>query len=236
MVERRRSHAGSMPIFAVPSIGLLFNKVLGCWYPLLPLLAAVHSAGTGPRPSTRQRMPLQAEYAEADPDAEIHDITWNGYTLFSPESMIDDLVAFARHWRPDLVVWDEITFAGSVAARACGAPHVRLLIGVDGITQLRDAIRARAARPGAAPATDPLRDWLGPILRRYVCEFGEDVVVGDRTVDPMPPWHWQPPGTDCIRMRRLPFNGGARGCRPGSTSRPSGRGSSVRTAPPHRSW
>jgi glycosyltransferase (activator-dependent family) len=162
----------------------------------------------GHRSEQRQTMPVQSDYAKDDPDAELADLTWNGYTLFSPESMIDDLVAYARQWRPDLVIWDEITFAGAVAARACGAAHARVLIGTDSITQLRTAIRERAARPGERPATDALRDWLGPILERYGCEFGEDVVLGQWTIDPLPDWHWRPAGADFLAMRQIPFNGG----------------------------
>ncbi len=48
-----------------------------------------------------------------------------------PDRMIDDLVAFARDWRPDLVVWDTMTYAGPVAARASGAAHARLVFGLD---------------------------------------------------------------------------------------------------------
>ena len=156
------------------------------------------------RARTRQPMPVQDQYAADDPHAELYDITWNGYTLFSPESMIHDLVSFARHWRPDLVVWDGITFAGAVAARACGAAHARLIFGVDGIVQLRNAMRERSDE------RDPIRDWLQPYLRRYGCEFGEDVAVGQWTIDPMPRWFWRPDGGNYVTMRHVVFNGGAR--------------------------
>lgn len=167
------------------------------------------SARNGGPVGQRQKMPLQTEYAREDPLGELHDITWNGYTLFSPESMIDDLVSFARSWKPDLVIWDAITFAGSVAARACGAAHARLLFASDGITQLRNAIREQSSQVGEDSWSDPIQDWLQPILQRYGCEFGEDVAVGQWTIDPMPPWHWRPSGTEYVLMRHVPFNSGA---------------------------
>src|SRR5687767_2123708 len=33
------------------------------------------------------------------------------------DPMVEDLVDFARAWRPDLVIWEPFTFAGAVAAR-----------------------------------------------------------------------------------------------------------------------
>ena len=40
------------------------------------------------------------------------------------EPMFDDLVAFARPWQPDLVVWDPLTYrpiaAAAVGRRTCG--------------------------------------------------------------------------------------------------------------------
>ena len=49
------------------------------------------------------------------------------YAQANNDSMIDELVDYARFWQPDLVVWEPFTFAGAVAARASGAAHARLL-------------------------------------------------------------------------------------------------------------
>ncbi|MDX3229762.1 nucleotide disphospho-sugar-binding domain-containing protein [Streptomyces sp. ME19-01-6] len=38
------------------------------------------------------------------------------------DAMAGDLLAFARHWRPDVVVHDALCFAGTVAAAALGVP------------------------------------------------------------------------------------------------------------------
>ncbi|MFI1169768.1 glycosyl transferase family 28, partial [Streptomyces sp. NPDC020801] len=51
--------------------------------------------------------------------------TMSDFQVLCPDSMVDDLVGFAKWWRPDLVVWDTMTFAGPVAAIASGAAHAR---------------------------------------------------------------------------------------------------------------
>ncbi|WP_089157693.1 nucleotide disphospho-sugar-binding domain-containing protein [Micromonospora sp. NBS 11-29] len=38
------------------------------------------------------------------------------------DAMVDDLVTYARSWRPDLVVHESVTFAGAVAAEVLGVP------------------------------------------------------------------------------------------------------------------
>ncbi|MFJ3789684.1 nucleotide disphospho-sugar-binding domain-containing protein [Kitasatospora sp. NPDC090091] len=50
--------------------------------------------------------------------------------------MLDDLLAFARHWRPDLVVHDAVSYAGPVAAAALGVPNVSHLWGSPGLQKL----------------------------------------------------------------------------------------------------
>jgi L-2-deoxyfucosyltransferase len=55
--------------------------------------------------------------------------TWEIFAGFTGEAVMDDIVKFAREWRPDLVIWDSMTFSGPVAARASGAAHARMLFG-----------------------------------------------------------------------------------------------------------
>jgi UDP:flavonoid glycosyltransferase YjiC (YdhE family) len=47
------------------------------------------------------------------------------------EAMVDDLLALARSWRPDLIVYDPITHAGPLVANLLGVPAVRNLFGPD---------------------------------------------------------------------------------------------------------
>lgn len=51
-------------------------------------------------------------------------------------NMLDDLVAFARHWRPDLVVHDAVSYAGPVVASVLGVPSVSHLWGSPGLQRL----------------------------------------------------------------------------------------------------
>lgn len=151
--------------------------------------------------------PVQADYARADPHGELSYLTTNLLPYLYTDSMLTDLVAFARSWKPDLVIWDAMTYAGVLAARACGAAHARMLFGADGFGQLWKAAQQQEQQSGAQPR-DPVRDWLEPVLDRFGCgEYAEDVAVGQWTVDVMPPWIWRPTGVRYVPMRNVAFNG-----------------------------
>lgn len=105
----------------------------------------------------------------------------------SNNPMIGDLVAFARQWQPDLVIWEPTTYAGAIAAEACGAAHGRLQFTIDtyGVTR-SNYLRLGAGRP-ADDRPDPLADWLGGHARRYGFDFSEDLVTGQFTIQLLPP-------------------------------------------------
>jgi len=120
--------------------------------------------------------------------------------------MIADLVAFARHWRPDLVIWEPTTYAGALAAEACGAAHARLLFSIDtfGVT------REHFVRLGGADGADPLADWLGPYARKYGVEFGEQLVTGQFTIELLPAsLRLRADGLRYLPLRYLPYGGPA---------------------------
>ncbi|MEV4754140.1 activator-dependent family glycosyltransferase [Micromonospora sp. NPDC049559] len=123
------------------------------------------------------------------------------------ESMTDDLVSFARSWGPDLVVWDTMTFAGPVAAKASGAAHARLLFGLDHIARMRASFLDLLSQRPEPLRDDPLREWLTWTLARYGCEFGEDAVVGQFTIDPTPAWMRFPLDLHYVPFRYVPYNG-----------------------------
>ncbi|MEU6024232.1 activator-dependent family glycosyltransferase [Micromonospora sp. NPDC047134] len=129
-----------------------------------------------------------------------------------PESMTDDLVAFARSWRPDLVVWDTMTFAGPVAARACGAAHARLLFGMDHVARMRGVLVDQLSQLPPELRDDPLEDWLSRLLERYDCPggFTEEMMLGQWTVDPTPAWMRFPLDLPYVPMRYIPYNGPAK--------------------------
>jgi len=123
--------------------------------------------------------------------------------------MISDLVEFARRWQPDLVLWEPTTYAGAIAAKACGAAHGRMLIGMDAFALTRaHYLRLAAGRPpGDRP--DPLGEWLAGYARRYGAEFGEDMIVGGFTVDQLPASLGVHADLPYLSMRYVPYGGPA---------------------------
>ncbi|KQX56336.1 MULTISPECIES: activator-dependent family glycosyltransferase [unclassified Streptomyces] len=126
---------------------------------------------------------------------------------FSAEETVDDLVALARRWRPDLVVWDTLMMGGPVAARACGAAHARLLYGLDLVGAARRRHLAVSAGRPRELREDPLAEWLGWTAERYGVGFTEDLVTGQWTLDPTPPSLRPPTDLPWVPVRHIPYNG-----------------------------
>ncbi|MFC6091305.1 activator-dependent family glycosyltransferase [Saccharothrix lopnurensis] len=131
--------------------------------------------------------------------------TWSslGLERLAQDAVLDDVVRFARNWRPDLVVWDALTYMGPIAARASGAAQVRVLFGLDHVARMR----ARFTELGGGEGSDPLAEWLSAKLERFGCAFDEDLVLGRRTVDPLPPWTRFPTAATYLPVRHVPYNG-----------------------------
>ncbi|WP_445282384.1 activator-dependent family glycosyltransferase [Streptomyces sp. DSM 118148] len=133
------------------------------------------------------------------------------YSRIGSEETVDDLVAFCRAWRPDLVVWETFTFAGAIAAHVTGTPHARLLWGPDLFAFMRDALldhhRRAGVDAGSTPGADPLRDWITGQLARFGKEFTEDVVRGLWRIDQMPEELRLAPGQHTVPLRYVPYNG-----------------------------
>ena len=126
-----------------------------------------------------------------------------GLERLAHDAVLDDLVGFARAWRPDLVIWDALTYMGPIAARASGAAQVRMLFGLDHVARMR----GRFTELGGAEGADPMAEWLSGKLHRYGCAFDEELVLGQRTIDPLPPWTRFPTGVDYLPVRYVPYNG-----------------------------
>jgi UDP:flavonoid glycosyltransferase YjiC (YdhE family) len=105
------------------------------------------------------------------------------------EAMVDDLVALARSWRPDLVVYEPTAWAGPLAAAVSGVPAVRHLFGADLLYRAGDAVG----------------ELLAPLCRRF--GVPELQPWGAVTVDPCPPGLQV--SSACCRMpvRYVPYNG-----------------------------
>ncbi|MEU5553645.1 activator-dependent family glycosyltransferase [Micromonospora sp. NPDC047793] len=128
--------------------------------------------------------------------------------------MIGDLVMFARYWQPDLVIWEPVTFAGAVAAVACGAAHARLLIGTDVYAITRDHFRRLSAQQPEDTRKDPLGDWVAGYGRKYglvdTDATREELIRGQFTIDLLPPsLHLQGKG-HYESLRYTPYGGAAK--------------------------
>ena len=137
------------------------------------------------------------------------DAVW-GWHRTSNFPMIAGLVDFAREWQPDLVIWEPLTYAGAIAAKACGAAHARLLWSIDIFGGVRDTyLKLNSAQP-VGEQTDPFADWFGGYGRKYGFEFTEDMVTGNFTLDHMPASLQIPAsGVDYRRMRYVAYGGPA---------------------------
>jgi glycosyltransferase (activator-dependent family) len=124
------------------------------------------------------------------------------------DPMTVDLVAFARGWQPDLVIWETNTYAGAIAAKACGAVHARLMWSLDYFGRTRDIfLRLKEKQP--EDVTDPLAGWLGSQAAKYGAEFSEDMTCGHFTLDYLPPSLRMDANLHYVPMRYVPYNGTA---------------------------
>ncbi|ONI75994.1 glycosyl transferase [Actinosynnema sp. ALI-1.44] len=118
--------------------------------------------------------------------------------------MIAELVTYAEHWRPDLVVWEPTSYAGSIAAKAVGAAHARLMYCLDIYGVTRDHyLRLKDGRE------DPLAEWLSGYAIKYGTGFSEDMVTGHVTIDQLPESLRITADLDYIPMRYVPYGGPA---------------------------
>ncbi|MFB6436972.1 nucleotide disphospho-sugar-binding domain-containing protein [Streptomyces sp. NPDC056411] len=107
------------------------------------------------------------------------------------EAMLDDTLDLARHWRPDLIVFDPTTYAGPLVAARLGIPAVRHIWGMD------YTCRTREFEPEA------LADLCGRLGIPGV------ETLGDITVDPCPPSLQVEAPVERLTMRFVPYNGPA---------------------------
>ncbi|MFC4535907.1 activator-dependent family glycosyltransferase [Sphaerisporangium dianthi] len=123
------------------------------------------------------------------------------------DPMVDGLVAFARAWRPQLVIWEAATFAGALAAAAVGAAHARVTCSLDLYGAAREQfLRLSGLRP-PAERSDPLAEWLGARAAKVGVPFGEEMVTGHFTVEQLPASMRVRTDLRYVPMRYTPYNG-----------------------------
>lgn len=105
------------------------------------------------------------------------------------EAMIDDTIAFARAWRPQLIVHGPTTYAGAVTAAVLGVPNVR-------VPMIPDI---------AYRAQEMEKEMLAPLSER----FGGGPVdpLSKLTLDTCPPSIQVDADYPRQRVRYIPYNG-----------------------------
>jgi UDP:flavonoid glycosyltransferase YjiC (YdhE family) len=134
--------------------------------------------------------PLNPHLLDADQRESIELFGLNWVTF--AESVVDELIAFARWWRPDLVVHDVAGIAGAVAAAAIGVPNVRGLNGPS-VRPMELGVDGREPLPGFVDLFE--RRGLTPRT------------VPAMTIDPSPPGVRLPVADPYREVRYVPYNG-----------------------------
>lgn len=131
------------------------------------------------------------------------------FASFNSDPMIDDLVAFAQAWGPDLVIWEPLTLAGGVVATVTGAAHARFLYGPDITLRVRQAFLELAAAQEPEHVDDPTAEWLSAVLGRFGAGYDETVRTGHWSIDTTPPSTRFDLGQEVVGTRYVPYNGRA---------------------------
>jgi len=125
----------------------------------------------------------------------------------SNDPFVDELMAYARHWHPDLVIWEQLTMAGAVVGEALGVPHARFLYGLDFIGRARQEFVRLYERQRPEHRQDPTREWLEETVRRFGGTWSERLRVGAFTIATSVPGTELDIAGRTIDMRYVPYNG-----------------------------
>jgi UDP:flavonoid glycosyltransferase YjiC (YdhE family) len=170
----------------------------------LPAVVVGHDIDVDARLARGDLAPLRADPAESQEEAESRVMRNMAQLQFDHcDAMADDLTRFARAWRPDVVVYDPVTFAGPVSAQECGVPAVCQLYGMARLLRLemRDLT-----------TEEPLPGYRELFERRGV----ETMLHPAAWIDPRPPGlRWSEEDVvlpaaavkNRLPMRYIPYNG-----------------------------
>ncbi|HEV8562951.1 MAG TPA: nucleotide disphospho-sugar-binding domain-containing protein [Actinophytocola sp.] len=115
-----------------------------------------------------------------------------GRLIRGAAAMVPELAEFAADWRPDLLVYDAISFAGPVVAARLGIPGIRYLFGTVAMPRIE-------------------LDACGEPLPEYVRLFGDHglpvCLAPAAAVDVTPPSLRLMSEVDTLAMRYIPYNG-----------------------------
>ncbi|MGW2373285.1 MULTISPECIES: activator-dependent family glycosyltransferase [Kitasatospora] len=125
----------------------------------------------------------------------------------SNDPFLDDVMDYARHWQPDLVIWEQLTMGGAVVAEALGIPHARFLYGLDFLGRAREEFLRLYQQRHPDQREDPTREWLEEAVGRFGGTWSERLRVGGFTIATTVPGTELEVGFDTIGMRYVPYNG-----------------------------
>jgi glycosyltransferase len=115
-----------------------------------------------------------------------------GNLVHTAETVVDELIEFAETWRPDLVVYDAISYGGAVVSGLLGVPGVKHMFGTATVPRLE-----------LTPDGTPLPEYVRLFESRGVpADYAPAVLV-----DPTPPSLRIVTEVDRINMRHVPYNG-----------------------------
>lgn len=180
------ANAGLLPVPVLDGMDVVLHNrmtyvreaLAGRWpYPWLPL----HPT-TGAQMSTMEDFDLDAYDRQVLPELARRSSAGH-----------DAAVAFARRFRPDVVVHDPVSTEGLLAARVLDVPAALMLWGPVGTHE--------------DPGADILGEDLGGSFARYGCEpFGADAI--SHVIDPCPEALEPPTRAQRLPARFVPYNGG----------------------------
>jgi len=162
------------------------------------MLAGLTEATETVRRETGRLLSGSATWASLPPEVQRRYSEMRGAPhVRTAEDMADDLVAFTRAWRPDLVVSDPLTYAAALAADVAGIPLVHHLWGP------QPPSLAKFPGFGAPPER-----WPQDLLKLFA-RFGARPRAehGLCTVDPCPPSLQPAPVRAQVRTAYRPYNG-----------------------------
>ncbi len=125
------------------------------------------------------------------------------------DPILGELVEYAEYYRPDLVIWDALSFVGAIAARVAGAAHARFLSFSDVWGAKRRLFLDLMAKVPENEREDPIRGWLTERAEKYGVEYGEDLYYGQWTIDQLPERLTVRASTLRVPVRFTAYNGPA---------------------------
>ncbi|QFU89743.1 activator-dependent family glycosyltransferase [Amycolatopsis sp. YIM 10] len=132
-----------------------------------------------------------------------------GWYKMINDPMVEDLVAYARSWRPDLVIWEPATYAGPIAAKAVGAAQARQLWSIDIFGRTRQNFLRQLREQPEGERVDPLAEWIGGQTEKFGAEFSEDLTTGHFSIEQYPASLRMETDRRYVPMRYVPYNGDA---------------------------